>query len=67
MARERLITGESQHRDNDQVNLALRPQTLDEMVGQKPVIEKIEIAIEAAKKRKEPLEHMLFDGPPGLG
>ncbi len=67
MARERLITGESQQRDSDPTGNILRPQTLTEIVGQKPVMEKIKIAIAAAAKRAEPLEHMLFDGPPGLG
>jgi Holliday junction DNA helicase RuvB len=67
MARERLISGETQQRDADVVSTTLRPQTLAEMVGQRAVIEKIEIAIEAARQRNEPLEHILFDGPPGLG
>jgi len=47
--------------------MTLRPQALDEMVGQQAVIEKLKIAIQAARQRKEPLEHVLFDGPPGLG
>ena len=67
MARERLISGDAQPRDNDAVVHALRPQTLAEMVGQRPLIERVNIAIEAARKRGEPLEHVLFDGPPGLG
>ncbi|MCS7305020.1 MAG: Holliday junction branch migration DNA helicase RuvB [Thermoguttaceae bacterium] len=45
----------------------LRPQWLSEMVGQRQVYERIKIAIEAALKRGEPLGHILFDGPPGLG
>lgn len=45
----------------------LRPKRLDEMVGQRDVIERLKIAIGAAKKRGEPLGHILFDGPPGLG
>ena len=67
MARERLITGEAQQRDKDLTSTTLRPQTLAEVVGQRPVMEKIEIAITAAQQRAEPLEHILFDGPPGLG
>ena len=47
--------------------LALRPQSLSEYVGQKQVVETLEIAIEAAKRRKEPLDHVLFHSPPGLG
>jgi len=49
------------------VNLSLRPVTLDDFVGQKNVISNLKIAIEAAKKREEPLEHILLSGPPGLG
>ena len=46
---------------------ALRPQRMFEMVGQREVYERIEIAIQASRKRGEPLGHVLFDGPPGLG
>jgi len=45
----------------------LRPQRMLEMVGQREVYERIEVAIEASRKRGEPLGHVLFDGPPGLG
>jgi Holliday junction DNA helicase RuvB len=48
-------------------NASLRPTTFAECVGQQSVKEKLSIAIEAAKKRNEPLEHILFYGPPGLG
>lgn len=46
---------------------ALRPTRINEMIGQRDVYERILIAIDAAKKRREPLGHILFDGPPGLG
>jgi Holliday junction DNA helicase RuvB len=46
---------------------ALRPSRLAEFVGQPKVKESLQIAIDAAKKRKEPLDHALFFGPPGLG
>ena len=46
---------------------SLRPKTMDEMVGQRDVIERLQIAIGAAQQREEPLGHILFDGPPGLG
>ena len=46
---------------------ALRPSRLDEFVGQAKVKESLQIAIDAAKHRKEPLDHALFFGPPGLG
>ena len=45
----------------------LRPQRMVDMVGQRAVYERIEIAVDAAMKRREPLGHILFDGPPGLG
>lgn len=45
----------------------LRPRRMDEMVGQRDVIERLKIAIDAATNRGEPLGHILFDGPPGLG
>jgi Holliday junction DNA helicase RuvB len=45
----------------------LRPRTLTECIGQADVIEALKIAIQAAKERKEPLDHTLFYGPPGLG
>jgi Holliday junction DNA helicase RuvB len=48
-------------------NISLRPKRLDECIGQCNVREKLAIAIEAAKGRSEPLEHILFYGPPGLG
>ena len=46
---------------------SLRPRRMNEMVGQRDVIERLKIAIEAAQGRGEPLGHILFDGPPGLG
>ena len=52
---------------DEPVDVALRPERLAEMVGQRHVIEKLRIAMDAAKKRGEPLEHILLDGPPGLG
>ena len=48
-------------------DLALRPSRLDELVVQAKVKESLQIAIDAAKQRKEPLDHALFFGPPGLG
>src|SRR5512139_1663339 len=46
---------------------ALRPKLLDEYVGQEKIRGQLEIFIEAARKRKEPLDHVLLFGPPGLG
>ena len=47
--------------------LDLRPRQLSEYIGQRQVVETLEIAIQAAKKRGEPLDHILFHAPPGLG
>jgi Holliday junction DNA helicase RuvB len=49
------------------LNLSLRPKNLSDFVGQGEVISTLDIAIKAAKKRSEPLEHILLAGPPGLG
>ncbi len=64
--RERLITGEETE-DDVILNISLRPTSLKDFVGQKEVVENLNIAIKAANKRKEPLEHILLSGPPGLG
>ena len=53
--------------DERVTDAALRPSSLDEFVGQAKVKESLQIAIDAAKQRKEPLDHALFFGPPGLG
>src|SRR5438270_94605 len=46
---------------------ALRPRWLREVIGQKAVVQRLGIVLNACKKLKEPLSHILFDGPPGLG
>src|ERR1700682_6056975 len=51
--------------DEDDGNL--RPQRMRDMVGQREVYARLEIAVDAARKRGETLGHILFDGPPGLG
>jgi holliday junction DNA helicase RuvB len=54
--------------DDDQVfDDEIRPKRLQDFPGQDPIKEKLLIAIEAAKQRNEPLDHMLLSGPPGLG
>jgi Holliday junction DNA helicase RuvB len=63
MAREPLL----QPGEVDEEDRVLRPQRLSEMVGQRKVFDRLEIAVDAARKRGEPLGHILFDGPPGLG
>ena len=62
----RIITTEMTSEDAT-LDVKLRPQMLDDYVGQKKAKENLKIYIEAAKKRKEPLDHVLFFGPPGLG
>ncbi len=64
--REVLLT--QQETDEDRVlNLSLRPQGLDEFIGQPELVGNLKIAIQAAKQRGEPLEHLLLSGPQGLG
>lgn len=67
MARQRIITSQSLGQEEEQYNLSLRPQRLDECIGSEQVVEKLRIALSAAKQRSEPMEHVLFHGPPGLG
>lgn len=58
----------NQETDDDKVvSLSLRPSKLDEFIGQKDLVENLRVSIKAAKQRGEPIEHMLFSGPPGLG
>lgn len=58
----------NQETEEDQVySLSLRPQMLGDFVGQPDIVDNLKIAIQAAKLRQEPLEHLLFSGPPGLG
>ena len=53
-----------QVRDDDPV---LRPRTLDEFIGQDGLRRNLRIYLEAARKRQEPIDHIFFSGPPGLG
>ncbi len=67
MPRERLVSPELISKEEETFNRTLRPSNIDEYVGQKKVVEKLSIALQAAKQRGESLEHVLFFGPPGLG
>jgi Holliday junction DNA helicase RuvB len=67
MAIGRIITGQALDAAEENFNISLRPKFMNECIGQSNVRDKLAIAIEAAKKRAEPLEHILFYGPPGLG
>jgi len=53
--------------EDEQLIVSLRPPTLDEFIGQEETKEKLRIYLAAAKKREEPLDHVLLQGPPGLG
>src|SRR5216684_4414428 len=66
MARQVVVKPESTE-EQRQRDTALRPRLLREVVGQKTVVQRLAIALNASKKLKEPLSHILFDGPPGLG
>jgi len=61
----RLVTPE--RRDEDVAEASLRPQRLDEFIGQQQACSNLRVFIEAARARKEALDHVLFVGPPGLG
>ena len=60
-------TQTSSHSKEEIVENILRPKTLKDYVGQSKIKHNLDIFIQATKKRKEPLEHILFYGPPGLG
>src|SRR5205085_8451426 len=67
MPRERMVSGEAQGEDEARLNYALRPQKFDQYIGQESLIRKLRIAVQAARGRKEPVDHCLLHGPPGLG
>ncbi|HIU26617.1 MAG TPA: Holliday junction branch migration DNA helicase RuvB [Candidatus Copromorpha excrementigallinarum] len=64
---EERITAAEPAQGEERAETTLRPQTLRDYIGQKKVTENLKIFIEAAKMRGEPLDHVLFYGPPGLG
>lgn len=64
---EGILTGLNLPVDQEPEILSLRPEKMSDYIGQSEVVETLEIAIQAALLREEPLEHILFHGPPGLG
>jgi Holliday junction DNA helicase RuvB len=64
---ERLIVPEVLSAEERDLDLALRPKTLGEFVGQERVKEQLALLIDGARARGEPVDHLLFSGPPGLG
>ena len=70
MARDRVVTAERQQEDQTEVHSggpALRPVHMAEYVGQAELVERLSIALEAVRQRKDSMEHVLLHGPPGLG
>ncbi|HZN65595.1 MAG TPA: Holliday junction branch migration DNA helicase RuvB [Tepidisphaeraceae bacterium] len=67
MPRDRVVGATSEGEPEDRLNYALRPRRFDQYVGQESLIKKLRIAVEAARARKEPVDHTLLHGPPGLG
>ena len=65
--RERIISGEAVGAEEEQFNWTLRPRKLAEVIGQRDLVKRLGISLDAARGRNEPLEHVLFHGPPGLG
>src|SRR5437660_6429438 len=65
MSREPIIHG--QPPDDQPPESTLRPRWLREVIGQEKVVRRLNIVLNSCKKKKEPLSHILFDGPPGLG
>ncbi|MHC1722401.1 MAG: Holliday junction branch migration DNA helicase RuvB [Aminipila sp.] len=61
------VTSTNQNSDDEGVELTLRPKKLEDYIGQKTATENLKVFIEAAQMRNEPLDHVLFYGPPGLG
>ena len=70
MIDERIVSPQKQEEDEQGTNnnpVSLRPNSLSEFVGQTAVCDNLKIFIEAAKGRREALDHVLLFGPPGLG
>lgn len=69
MAIERLVSSGAREDDSDEaiIEVTLRPQSFSEYIGQERLKTNLQLAIDAAKKRGEPLDHILLYGPPGLG
>jgi Holliday junction DNA helicase RuvB len=64
---ERLIEADALSPEDREFDVALRPRSLDEFVGQERVKEQLAVLLDGASRRGEPVDHLLFNGPPGLG
>jgi Holliday junction DNA helicase RuvB len=67
LTRERIVTGSQINPEEDAVQLSLRPKFLREYIGQNELRGNLEVTLDAARGRKEAVEHVLLYGPPGLG
>ena len=67
MAKQRIISAEAQSKHEKIAPSSIRPRCLQDYVGQRDLIERISITLQAVKQRGEPMEHVLLHGPPGLG
>src|SRR5262245_42684580 len=67
MPRQAVVQSEPPDDDGKQRDAALRPRWLREVIGQQKVVQRLSIVLNSCKKNREPLAHILFDGPPGLG
>lgn len=63
----RIVSAEFSSSEDNDIEISLRPKSLDEYIGQDKAKENLSIYIEAARRRNEPLDHVLLYGPPGLG
>ncbi len=63
----RPVAAQQESEEDVVLSISLRPSRLSAFVGQKEIIDNLKVCLTAAKQRKEPLEHILFCGPPGLG
>lgn len=63
----KIIDKQQETEEDIVLNISLRPQKLLEFVGQKEIVDNLKVCLTAAKQRKEPLDHILLSGPPGLG
>ena len=66
-APQRILSPRRTERETEDFDRSLRPQTLDEYVGQKEVVKNLRVYLQAARKREEAVDHILLSGPPGLG
>ena len=65
--RERIVTPDKYSEEDERQIISLRPEKIGEYIGQTKVVKKLKVSIKASLQRKEPHEHMLLYGPPGLG